>query len=149
MLKKIYNHKWFPRLFYSKPDGGKNSGVTAYFLIEWKPVLSIALLKFEGGHRERENFHEHAFNAFTWWISGKASELRLSYIQQNDWYSSSTEYKRSIIPKLTKRDNLHKVFADTDCWALSLRGPWKNSWREFNSADEKFLTLTHGRKVVG
>ena len=45
-MKKIYNSKWFPRLFYVKPDGGKDSGVTAYFLIEWKPVFSIGILHF-------------------------------------------------------------------------------------------------------
>jgi hypothetical protein len=47
MLKKIYNSKWFPRLFYVKPDGGKDSGVTAYFLIEWKVLFSIGLLRFK------------------------------------------------------------------------------------------------------
>lgn len=33
-MKKLYYSKWWPRLFYVKPDGGKDSGVTAYFLIE-------------------------------------------------------------------------------------------------------------------
>ena len=47
ILKKIYHSKYFPRIFYVKPDGGKDSGVTGYFLIEWKWLFSIAILKFE------------------------------------------------------------------------------------------------------
>jgi hypothetical protein len=46
-LKQIYNSKYFPRLFYKKPDGGKDSGVTAYFLIEWKILFSIGILHFK------------------------------------------------------------------------------------------------------
>lgn len=41
-IKQIYHSKWFPRFFYKKPDGGKDSGVTAYFLIEWKNNISKA-----------------------------------------------------------------------------------------------------------
>lgn len=52
ILKQIYNNKWFPRLFYTKPDGGKDSGVTAYFLIEWKVLFSIGILHFKKGTRE-------------------------------------------------------------------------------------------------
>ncbi len=40
-MKKIYHSKWFPRIFYTKPDGGTNSGVKAFFLIEWKILFSI------------------------------------------------------------------------------------------------------------
>ena len=148
ILSKIYNHPWFPRLFYTKPDGGKDSGVTAYFLIEWKPVISICLLHFKAGETARENFHEHAFNALTWWLSGEASESRMWYRGEDDWRLSLREYERSLIPKVTKRDNLHKVHTYTDSWALSLRGPWKNTWREMGINGE-FTTLTHGRKVVG
>ena len=67
MIKKIYNSKWFPRLFFVKPDGGKNSGVTAYFLIEWKVLFSVGILRFNEGTREA--YHSHAFNALTWWLS--------------------------------------------------------------------------------
>ena len=73
ILKKIYHSKYFPRIFYVKPDGGKDSGVTGYFLIEWKWLFSIAILKFEEGSREA--YHSHAFNAYTWWISGKVMKV--------------------------------------------------------------------------
>ncbi len=71
-MKKIYNSKWFPRLLYNKPDGGKDSGVTAYFLIEWKILFSIGILHFQEGSREA--FHNHAFNAITFWLSGDVTE---------------------------------------------------------------------------
>jgi diphthamide synthase (EF-2-diphthine--ammonia ligase) len=74
-MKKIYNSKWFPRLFSVRSDGGKDSGVTAYFLIEWKPVISIGLLHFKPGTREA--YHSHAFNALTWWLQGSVTEVKL------------------------------------------------------------------------
>lgn len=55
----FYHNKWFPRFFYKKFDGGKESGVVGYFLLEWKKVFSIGLLRFSKG--SRENYHSHAF----------------------------------------------------------------------------------------
>lgn len=133
-LKNIYNHKWFPRLFYFKPDGGKDSGVTAYFLIEWKKVFSIGLLHFKKG--SRESFHNHAFNALTWWLKGKVTE--------ETFMGYKNDYIPSLKPKYTKRSNMHKVIAHTDTWALTFRGPWNDTWREFRSR-VGFVTLTHGR----
>jgi quercetin dioxygenase-like cupin family protein len=72
-FKTLYHHKWFPRFFYKKPDGGKESGVTGYFLIEWKPLFSIGLLHFKRGSREA--FHSHAFNAVTFWLKGEVTEV--------------------------------------------------------------------------
>ena len=49
-------------------DGGPESTVTGYWLIEYKPLFSIVLLKFEG--KSRDAFHTHAFNSLSWLISG-------------------------------------------------------------------------------
>ena len=49
------------KLFHKSHDGGKNSGVTGYWLIEWKSGFSIVVLRFSKGTREA--FHSHAFNA--------------------------------------------------------------------------------------
>lgn len=135
-MKKIYNSKWFPRLFYVKPDGGKDSGVTAYFLIEWKKFFSIGILKFNEGSREA--YHNHAFNALTWWMKGSVTEIKLEGEQKN--------YTPSFIPKYTKRDNFHKVVAYEKTFALTFRGPWSDSWKEYKN--DRYITLTHGRKEI-
>jgi hypothetical protein len=135
-LKKMYNSKWFPRLFYVKPDGGKDSGVTAYFLIEWKVLFSIGLLRFKKGSREA--YHNHAFNALSWWLKGSVTEEKLN--------GDYKEYSASLKPKYTSRDNFHKVFAHTNTWCLTLRGPWKDIWLE--SRKGKLVQLTHGRKEL-
>jgi hypothetical protein len=33
-------------------------------------------------------------------------------------------------------------------WVLSFRGPWANTWREFIPSAQRWLTLTHGRRVI-
>ena len=149
-MKKIYNSKWFPRLFSVRSDGGKDSGVTAYFLIEWKPVISIGLLHFKPGTREA--YHSHAFNALTWWLQGFVTEVKL--IEPIREYGDVVSYKEneekdyipSIIPKYTSRDNFHKVIAHEDTYALTFRGPWHDAWMEFK--EDKIVKLTHGRKEV-
>ncbi len=136
-FKSIYNHKWFPRLFYTKPDGGKESGVTGYFLIEWKPIFSLGVLHFKKGSREA--FHSHAFNAVTFWLKGSVTEVK----HPTDVCRNFTA---SLKPKFTSRDNFHKVIAHTDTYALTFRGPWMDYWYEFKQGS--YLTLTHGRKVL-
>ena len=59
------------KLFHKSHDGGKNSGVTGYWLIEWKSGFSIVVLRFSKGTREA--FHSHAFNALTWWLKGSVT----------------------------------------------------------------------------
>lgn len=140
MFRKIYHSKWFPRIFFKKYDGGKESGVTGYMLIEWKPLFSIGLLHFKKGSREA--YHSHAFNAWTLWLKGRVTEeTYMSYSHrrpQQDFepYQSKT----------TSRSKIHKVIAHEDTWALTLRGPWKDYWIEIRG-DQEF-TLTHGRKVL-
>lgn len=81
--------------FLSKcKDGGPESPVDAYFLIEIKSFFSIALLKFNKGGRE--NYHTHAFNALTWFLSGN--------LMEEDFSGDIYHYKRSFLPKITPRD---------------------------------------------
>ena len=135
-LKQIYNSKWFPRIFYKKPDGGKNSGVTAYFLIEWKVLFSIGILHFKIGTREA--YHNHAFNALTWWLSGKITEIKLN--------GEEKDFSPSFKPKYTSRNNFHKVLAHENTYALTFRGNWKDTLNEFKN--NKLIYLTHGRKEI-
>lgn len=133
-------------LFFKKrKDGGPESNVMGYWLIEIKPLFSIVLLRFD--RQSRENYHSHAFNALTWFIKGKAVEDRIT----NDTDPPgiiSTWYKRSLIPKFTPRNNIHKVHSLGVSWALSIRGPWKKTWVEYNYLTNTYTTLTHGRKEI-
>lgn len=141
-LTKLYFHKWFPRFFYKKFDGGKESGVTGYFLIEWKKVFSIGILHFKKG--SRESYHSHAFNAITWWLTGSVTEE--TYLEFSH-RRPEKDFKPSFKPKLTKRNKIHKVISHADTYALTFRGPWNDTWNEFNDQKGK-ITLTHGRKII-
>lgn len=127
------------RLFSKVKDGGLESTVDAFFLFEIKWLCSIALLRFNKG--SRENYHSHAFNAMTWFIKGDMKEHRLDIL-------SITRYRRSLIPKFTSRNNLHKVIANKTSWCFTIRGPWSKTWTEYNVSDAAKITLTHGRKIV-
>ena len=134
------------KLFTKCKDGGKDSPVDAYVLIEIKGLFSIMFLKFNKGRREA--YHTHAFNAWTWFIKGSMVEQRID----TTVISSSTRknrYKRSWLPKVTLRDNLHRVVAHQTSWCFTLRGAWDDTWTEYLDETKEYLTLTHGRKVVG
>lgn len=133
--------KWIPRILCKRSDGGEKSGVTGYFLIEWKPLFSIVLLHFTKG--SRENYHDHAFNAITWFIKGAVFECKYT-----PDIISVKQYKASWRPKFTPRNNMHKIFAYTDTWALSFRGPWRDVWQEYSPSEDRFIKLTHGRKEI-
>lgn len=130
------NSLWIPRFFVKGTDGGKNSGVTAYWLIEWKKVLSIGFLVFNRGSREA--YHSHAFNALTWWIKGRVTEEK--------YCGGKKDYSPSIVPKYTPRSNTHRVIAAVKTLAFTLRGPWKDTWFERRAG--KLVTLTHGRREI-
>jgi len=134
-------NKWIPRLFSKRSDGGGESGVTGYFLIEWKPVFSIGLLNFSKGSREA--FHDHAFHALTWWLKGSVTEEMLEGSERFKY----KDFRLSFKPKLTKRDCFHKIHAHISTWALTFRGPWADTWHEWRGG-HRLVTLTHGRKVV-
>lgn len=122
------------KLFRKSHDGGKDSGVTGYWLIEWKNVFSIVLLRFGVGSREA--YHSHAFNALTWWLKGEVME------QFQDG-SNSKFWRPSLKPKYTSRNNFHRVVAQKVSWALSFRGPWSKTWQEEKNGE--VYTLKQGR----
>lgn len=126
------------RLFNKAKDGGPKSPVDAYFLIERKSLFSIALLKFNKGGREE--YHTHAFNAYTWFLFGDLVEEDVSGI--------SFTYKRGILPKITLRSKNHRVRANKTSYCLTIRGPWCQTWYEVSDDKSLKTTLTHGRKVV-
>jgi hypothetical protein len=128
------------RFFQKAADGGKNSGVTGYFLVEIKPLFSIVLLRFSEGSREA--YHSHAFNALTLWLSGHVREVRFWKELER---TTSKDFKAGMW-KVTRRDNMHRVIGLKKSWALSFRGSWIDRWQEFKNG--KIVTLTHGRKVV-
>lgn len=117
-------------------DGGPDSPVDAYFLFEIKSVGSVAFLKFNQGCREA--FHTHAFNALTWFLSGDLIEEDIS--------GMLTPYRRSVFPKVTKKDKNHRVIAKKTSWCFTVRGPWSDTWTEVDENESR--VLTHGRKVV-
>lgn len=123
------------KLFAKASDGGATSGVTGYFLIEAKPVGSIVLLHFNEGSREA--YHSHAFNAVTFWLRGQVKEHHLS---------GETKLFSAGQVKYTSRSTFHKVEGIRSAWAISFRGPWVDQWWERRGG--RFVTLTHGRKVV-
>lgn len=122
-------------------DGGKESPVDAYFLFELKGLCSIALLKFNKG--TRENFHTHAFDALTWFLSGHLVEERAT-----PHGSILYTYKRSLLPKFTAKSNLHRVRAHKTSWCFTIRGPWENHWTEYNEEKDTTYVLTHHRHIV-
>ena len=126
------------RILQKTKDGGKESTVDAYFLFEIKSLGSVAILKFNKG--SRTNYHSHAFHALTWFLKGEMEETFKD--------GSSKEYARRLLPKFTRKGNMHKVIARKPSWCLTIRGPWSKTWEEFNPDTGATITLTHGRKEV-
>lgn len=123
------------RLLEKAHDGGPDSGVTGYFLVEIKSLFSIVLLRFSKNNREA--YHNHAFNALTIWLKGKVTERLLDGTVYH-WKAGQFKY--------TPRENFHRVEVQEDAWALCFRGPWNKYWKE--SRKGKLVTLTNGRKEV-
>ena len=123
--------------FLSKvKDGGPDSTVDAFVLVEIKPLFSIMLLKFNSGTREA--YHSHAFNALTWFICGDMLELGPD--------GRTHSYRRSILPKFTPKSLMHKVISYGTSWCFTVRGPWEDQWVEYDGLN--LTTLTHGRKEI-
>jgi hypothetical protein len=129
------------KLFQKAADGGKDSGVTGYFLIEIKPLFSIVLLHFRKGSRDA--YHSHAFNAVTLWLKGYVIEREVMHGDINDISFRQFTWGQF---KYTPRECMHKIVAIDSSWALSVRGPWVNQWREWRNG--KLVYLTHGRKEI-
>ena len=115
-------------------DGGPESTVWGFWLVEIKSLFSIALLRFENGTREA--YHSHAFNCISWVFSGKLVEHHFD--------GKTEEHKPSIFPVITKRDTFHKVNSVGRTYVLTFRGPWARTWQE--NVGGVYKVLTHGRQ---
>lgn len=124
------------KFFNRSKDGGPESPVDAFFLFEIKSLGSVALLRFNKGTREA--FHTHAFHALTWFLCGDLTEEDIS--------GSYHVYKRSWLPKITRRSKNHRVIAYETSWCFTVRGPWASTWTE--DTDTHRTVLTHGREIV-
>lgn len=131
-------YKLISSFMSKKKDGGSSSPVDAYFVIEMKGWFSVAFLKFNKG--SREEYHTHAFNAYTWFIKG--------FLVEEDVGGDLYVYGKSIKPKLTKKSKNHRVKAIEDSWCFTLRGPWDDYWTEYNDTKDETTTFTHSRNVV-
>jgi hypothetical protein len=121
-------------------DGGPESPVIGYFLVEIKSLFSVVLLHFGG---TREAFHSHAFNAVTLWLRGAVVE----HVAGGVWCERCRRWNAGQL-KYTPRGLMHKVIPIGDAWAISFRGPWAKTWQEYRPASKEAITLGHGRKVV-
>lgn len=126
--------------FLSKSkDGGPDSNVTGYFLVEIKCLFTIVLLRFAPGSREA--YHSHAFNAWSWVFKRALTEYPIAcgptYLWPGRWL-------------YTPRERCHKVYNrhTVPVWAISFRGPWVARWTEVIPATGETYELTHGRKRV-
>lgn len=126
------------RVFYKGKDGGYESTVWGYWLVEFKRLFSIVLLKFENGTREA--YHTHAFNCISWVLSGK--------LEENHYSGKVQVHTPSLLPVITTRDTFHKVVSTGNTWVISFRGPWLKTWNEYLPSDNKLIKLTDGRKEV-
>lgn len=132
------------KLFRKLKDGGPESNVTGYFLVEIKGWFTIVLLRFGPGSREA--YHSHAFNAISYifnfgcfeWFKGEVEGREI----HSGWLERGWHY--------TPRERFHQVYNyfERPVWALSFRGPWVDNWKEYLPATQQEITLTHGRKVV-
>lgn len=126
------------KLFKRMKDGGPLSKVYGFFLIEWKRLFSVAVLRFD--HGARDAYHTHAFNAVSWVLWGKLVERTI--------WGSVNVYEPSFRPILTPRDMFHKVESVGTTWAITFRGPWVARWTEYLPDELQFVSLTNHRVVV-
>lgn len=131
-------------LHYGK-DGGQDSTVWGFWLVEWKRMFSIALLCFEDGSREA--YHSHAFNSVSWVLKGELFENRL-VTRGARLLHHFRSFGPSVRPVVTKRNNLHRVSSIGRTWVLTFRGPWAKTWREFLPEQGLFVILASGRREL-
>lgn len=128
------------KLLQFDKDGGEESTVYGFYIIEIKWLFSIVLLKFVGDSREA--YHSHAFNSISWLLKGKLVEqVRMDF---HDCYWRRI-YNPTIKPIRTKKDDFHKVNSIGTSWVISFRGKWDKTWKESTEVDGTY-ELTHGRK---
>lgn len=126
-------------LFSKGKDGGPESKVEGYWLVQCKSLFTVALLRFDEGSREA--YHSHAFNSVSWVLGGKLEEWMLESLRVNT-------YLPSWKPIFTKRDTFHRVYGRAKkTWVLTFRGPWTDTWHE-NLPERGNITLTHNRVEI-
>ena len=125
------------KLFSIAKDGGPESHVTGFFLVEIKSLFSVVILKFSKGTREA--YHSHAFNAWTLWLKGDVLEEFPDFTPTH-WGAGEWKY--------TPKEFFHRTRALVDSYAISIRGPWDPTWQEYLENEDKYTTFTDGRKVV-
>lgn len=126
------------KFFESAKDGGPESTVTGYWLVEIKKLFSVALLRFDNG--SRESYHSHAFGSTSWLLSGVLREEHRDH--QVDIH------RPGLLPIITKRSTFHRVFSLGTSWVLTFRGPWAKQWREFDPVSMTSSVLENGRTIV-
>lgn len=124
------------KLLFSAKDGGLESKVYGFWLVESKKFGSIALLRFENGSREA--YHSHAFESVSWLLKGWLQEEHLS--------GEVEQHYAGFRPIRTHRGTFHKVTSVGTSWILTFRGPWSKTWLEFTPSG--MSELVWGRKVV-
>ena len=132
------------RFFSRAKDGGPKSTVTGFWLIELKWLFSIVLLKFEDG--SRDEYHDHAFWSLNWLLDGRVVEHVLD--PSDPSRKTVRGYWPSLLPIFTPRSRMHRVVSEGTTWVFSIRGPWHKRWREYDPNTQRFVWLTHGRKVI-
>lgn len=136
------------RFFDKAKDGGPESNVTGYWLVEIKGLFSIAMLRFSDGTRDA--YHSHAFDSLNWVLRGKVREEHVPEqieIAGHLFEAQATlEYRPSWRPILTRRSTFHRVRSIGTTWVFTLRGPWSKTWHE--NVNGERITLTHGRVRV-
>lgn len=126
------------KLLWNAKDGGPESRVWCWGL-ESKRFGSVLLMKFARGSREA--YHTHAFNSWSWVLTGGLDEYHID--RHVEWHHPSWR------PVRTRRETNHMVQGlHAANWVLSFRGPWANVWREWLPKTNRHVTLTHGRKEV-
>jgi hypothetical protein len=130
---------------WNAKDGGPDSPVSFYG-IEIKCLFSIGVLKFSEGRRE--SFHTHAFEALTWFLSGSLEEQRLWSVSLYGTNVEFLSYTKSLLPKYTSKDNMHRVLAKKESLCFTLRGPWAINWKEYEPIKRVITTFSAGREIV-
>lgn len=133
------------KILWGHKDGGPNSEVTCYG-IEIKSLFSILLLRFTP--RTREDYHSHAFNCYSWVLSGGLYE-EIAY-DPHRFVTLVMNARTTHHPGRgfwIMRECMHRVRSlYPTTWVLTLRGPWRATWLDGNPAEPD--TLTHGREKV-
>lgn len=132
------------KFFKKMKDGGAESTVTGYWLVEIKHLFSIVLVKFEG--RSRQAYHSHAFHCINWLLKGQLIEDRMWHHNIIQINTQEHLYKPSWKPFFIFRNDMHKVDSEGTSWVLSIRGPWAKYWHEWLPSENRYRRLTWGRQ---